>query len=120
MDVDRLCAAGINYKSGVARFLGDAGLYETVLKTFLTDDTWPHAKEAYKARDYHALFESAHSLKGIAGNIDMTDVYRASSVLTEILRKNEHPDESALDAAFKELSEYCTRVIEGITEASAV
>ena len=80
MDISILESCGIDYSHGLARFLGDTALYESVLEMFLNDSTMDEARAAMSARDYQALFEAAHQLKGISGNQDMTMLYGCPAV----------------------------------------
>lgn len=102
MDTALLKQGGIDYEKGVARFLGDHALYEEVLLTYLADNAFSRAEEAYDAKDYKALFACAHELKGTCGNLDITTVYQAACALVELLRDGNYI-EAAIISAFASL-----------------
>lgn len=117
MNQEILVASGINYASGVARFLGDSQLYERLLIAFEKDHSFTQAKAAFEQHDYETLLQCVHALKGVTGNMDMTELYRISGALTELLRTNEHPSEKAVCTAFSDLERAYVTVMSGIAAA---
>ncbi|MDD4076280.1 MAG: Hpt domain-containing protein [Eubacteriales bacterium] len=99
MNVEMLKSAGIDYDRAVKRFMGKAHIYEKVLGDFLDDTALDLAIEAYNGGDKQGLFECAHEMKGVSGNMDMTDLYRVACELVELLREGTVPND-ALEAAF--------------------
>lgn len=110
---------GVDYAAGVRRFMEDRELYEEMLTAFLSDGCCSKAAEAFDKRDYTALFEQAHTLKGASGNLDMPQLYCASSELTEFLRHNSAPDEYKLSELFDKVRAEYARVVNGIRAACA-
>lgn len=47
---------------------------------------------AYEAKDYQTVFNNAHALKGVTGNLALTSLYEISSIICEATRNNPHPD----------------------------
>ena len=90
MNVDMLKKAGINYESGVSRFMDDAKLYESVLERFLQDTTLQRASAALDSFDEAEMMKAVHEVKGVSANMDMMDLYAASSALTQLLRTPGH------------------------------
>ena len=82
MNINILKTCGVNYENGVERFLGDSVLYENMLKMFLEDDSFSKAVAALAEGNYKKLFESVHSIKGVAGNIDIDPLFKSASQLT--------------------------------------
>lgn len=117
MNTDILKRAGIDYDSGLDRFMGDAELYETVLAMFLDDCSLQKAGDARAKGDYPAMFEAMHELKGVAGNEDMTDLYKASCELVELLRGGSDYDYAAIDRSFDEVSRSYAAAKAGILDA---
>jgi glycosyltransferase involved in cell wall biosynthesis len=78
--------AGINYDDGVARFVGNAGMYEKFLRSFLQDDSFAQLREAMGRGDVGASFQAAHTLKGLTGNLSLERLYKKLVVLTDALR----------------------------------
>lgn len=118
MNKEILKAHGVDYDAGVRRFMGDEPLYEEMLIAFLADECAANAESALKKQDYKALFEQVHALKGVAGNLDMTELYRAASELTNVLRKEELPGSDAIAAMCETMLAAYRRVMAGIQAAS--
>lgn len=118
MNINRLQQAGIDYKGGLARFLGDQELYETVLMAFLTDDNLEKARLALGRGDREALFSCAHELKGSSGNSNMTGLYAASCELVSLLRGGADIGGAETAAGFARFEKAYNAAREGIKEAS--
>ena len=116
MKADVLRAAGIDYEAGVARFLGDEALYETVLTAFMNDDVVRLARDAYMRGDRAALLSKVHEAKGASGNADLTDVYEAACALVTLLRGGAYTD-AELEAGYLRFEAAYLRAQKGIREA---
>ncbi|WP_304509796.1 Hpt domain-containing protein [Anaerotignum sp.] len=117
MDSKVLKEAGIDLERGVARFLGDRQLYESILLNFLVDKTFANAKEAMEEENYKDLYECVHTLKGVAANTDMTILYRTTGELCDYLRKQEAPDKEKTTLLFCQMEEAYYSVMKGIVAA---
>ncbi|MDD4844158.1 MAG: hypothetical protein PHU31_07480 [Anaerotignum sp.] len=117
MDSDVLKSAGIDFEKGIARFLGDRKLYESILVNFLNDTTFTLASEAFKNEKYTCLYECVHMLKGVAGNTDMTMLFRSTGALCDYLRKCEDPDREVVILLFREIEEAYYSAMLGIVAA---
>lgn len=89
MDAEKLRQSGIDFDSGVRRFVGDRELYETVLKAFLNDTLLERASAAFDQNDRQALLSAVHELKGASGNSDMTELFSACCRLLVLLRSSD-------------------------------
>ena len=118
MDRTILEENGIDYTAGLRRFMEDRELYEEMLTAFLSDDSFSKALEAFGREDYTALFEQAHALKGASGNLDMPQLYRASSELTEFLRHCREPEAAQVTALFDKMQSAYRQVIHAVRTAS--
>lgn len=112
-----LASHGINYDGGAARFLGDTELYETVLKSFPDDLSFPSASEAFDKGDCKQLFFNIHTLKGVAGELDMTRLYSASCALADALRGSALPEAARVEKLFAEVKSAYYEVLAGIAAA---
>lgn len=109
---------GIDYAAGLRRFLEDRELYEEMLTAFLSDDSFQKASEAFCRKDYSALFDQAHALKGASGNLDMPELYRASGELTEFLRHNRAPEAARVSELFYDMQAAYSQVAHALRAAS--
>ena len=86
MNKDTLIAANVDYENGIKRFAGNAPLYEKYLLKFKDNVHYEAAKAAYEAGDFDTLLKEAHTLKGVAGTLGLTDIYQTCSNIVTALR----------------------------------
>lgn len=83
--------AAINRAEGIARLMGDAGLFARVLARFRKD--YRHAadriREALAVGDAELALRQAHTLKGAAGMIEATPLREAAQALEQALRRSD-------------------------------
>ena len=72
--LEKLKAAGIDGSDALSRFVGNEGLLEKFLKKFLNDQNYQKLCEAIDAEDYEAALAASHTLKGVSGNLSMTEL----------------------------------------------
>lgn len=77
---------GVDMKKTLERFVEDEAFYAECLSKFLSDRSWPLLKHAYEHKNFNEMFECAHTLKGVTGNLGLTPLYDATSDLVEALR----------------------------------
>ncbi|MGN0346977.1 MAG: Hpt domain-containing protein [Lachnospiraceae bacterium] len=76
---------GADYYDVLDRFMRE-DLVEHFALNFLQDRTYKELEKAIMAKDVEASFRAAHNLKGVAGNLGFSELFRVSSDLTEQLR----------------------------------
>lgn len=86
MNEDILMKAGVDYRKGVKRYLGDSEIYELLLLDFCADKQMQRSDDALKHGSRDELLEVAHEVKGTAANLDMLRLSEASSALVTALR----------------------------------
>ncbi len=111
MNIEILIQYGIDYNDGLKRFIGNSDLYQMLLLEFLRDEEYAEAEKSLKAKDYQAAFNHFHTLKGVVGNLSMTELYKKCCVIVEKLRYNDYV---SLDKCFLEFEATYHRVYEGI------
>lgn len=90
MNEEILKKAGIDYDGGVSRFKGRSALYEKVLAKFPNDTAFERSCNAYDAGNMTELLAASHELKGVCGNMNLTELYIASDRLVKLLRREEY------------------------------
>ncbi len=101
--------AGLNIKRGIQQVGGNEQLYQKLLKDFLHnhEHLGQDLEKYIQQNDQQQATRSAHTLKGVTGNIGAERLYQASSEIDQKLKKGE-PIESTLlnefSSAFNELS----------------
>lgn len=89
MEKEILINANIDYENGKNRFAGNEALYEKYLLKFKDDPHFEGAKAAFAVKDYEKLLKETHALKGVAGTLGITTVYRASADIVSAIREAE-------------------------------
>ena len=78
----------INVEEGLGRVRNNAMLYKRMLSMFIDSKEVGQLEDALAEGNLEAASHEAHSVKGIAGNLSLTDLYNISDILTEELRKD--------------------------------
>lgn len=76
---------GANYRDLLQR-LGSKEFAELFAKKFLDDDSFSNLEKALAAQNAEDAFRAVHTLKGVAQNLSLDNLYRVSFELTENLR----------------------------------
>lgn len=76
----RLEEAGIDVSAALERFMGNEALLERFLKKFLNDVNYEKLVTAINAGQREDALTAAHTLKGVTGNLAMTELF---DLLTE-------------------------------------
>ncbi len=71
----RLSDAGIDVDNALERFMGNEALLDRFLNKFLADESYPQLTQAISNHDLAAAITASHSLKGVCGNLSMTQLY---------------------------------------------
>ena len=86
MNREKLIEAGIDYDEGVHRFAGKPEIYEKYLLKFFEGSLMDDLSDELKNNDFDKAFQTAHSLKGTAGNVSLNRFYSKICELVEMLR----------------------------------
>ncbi len=78
---------------------------------FLEDENFQAAKACLDGGDYEGLFQHVHEIKGISGNVSITDLYRTSSHVVALLRAKDYDN---IPAAFNEMADAYKMAVEAI------
>lgn len=82
----KLEAIGIDVDDALKRFVNNDKLMAKFMKKFLTDPCYGQLVEAIKSGNVETSFKSAHTLKGVAGNLSMKQLFAVVSEATEHFR----------------------------------
>ncbi len=110
----QLEAAGIDVSGALSRFMGNESLLERFLKKFLTDENYSHLQEALSGNDLNGAITAAHTLKGLCGNLSMTDLFELFSRQVALFRND---DLAGGTAMMEEISQAYEKTVEAITAA---
>lgn len=98
--------AGIDVQSALERFMDNEMLLERFLKKFLDDPNYGKLKEAQVAGDREGAVTASHSMKGVCGNLSMTELFDLLTRQVGLLRAEDWEGAMALmpgiDRAYEE------------------
>jgi two-component system, sensor histidine kinase and response regulator len=91
--------AGINIGEGLARVAGNRRLYRDLLTQFAAKqaDAATQISAALESNDRRIAERIAHTVKGVAGNLGMTEVYAAAQELEKAIRESQESAPKTLD-----------------------
>lgn len=93
MNLQETCEKmNVNYKETLERFCGNETIYKKFLKRFLEDSTYLNLEQAWEKHDYEEIEKNAHTLKGVAGNLGLTNLFNSSNNLFQTIKKREYKD----------------------------
>ncbi len=102
--------AGLDAQDGLRRVAGNQKLYRKLLRQFLTQqaDAPTQIREQLRAHDVAGAERSAHTVKGVAGNLGAKTIQAVAAELEKAIRDGANPDQVAalnqrLDEAFSTL-----------------
>ena len=95
---------GGDYNVALSRMMND-DFIKRMLTKFLANNAFNIIKEGFDNKDAKTLFEGAHSLKGVAGNLALNSLYDKTCVIVEAVRDFENVKEFNLDKEMKELED---------------
>lgn len=111
-DVEQLKQMNFDVDATIARFAGNSGMYFKFLGKFLNDKSYENFEKALSENNFEAAEAAVHTLKGVAGNLGMTDLFNVSNnILTQIRNGNT----SGIDAMVSELGIEYKRVTDFIS-----
>ncbi len=91
----------IDVEGSLARFAGMESMYIKFLKKLPEDENYRKLKEAVDGQNNEEIEVSAHTLKGISGNLGLTGIYDKSSRIVSAVREHR---EQEIPGLMEELS----------------
>lgn len=79
------------------------------------DKTYQSLSESLEKKDYETAFRAAHTLKGVAANLDLEPLLKSSSALTETLRNKDY-DEETIHELFQEVKTAYFMILDKLKE----
>lgn len=98
---------GVDYVTAVKRMSDNTAFYAELLRLFFNDDPPRRVIAAFEKKDYDKAQFEAHSLKGTAANLGLTDISQiASAVFLHLKNK----DFLMAEALLEDLVKACCQV----------
>lgn len=108
----QLVDAGVDLAGVMERFMNNETLLERFMRKFKDDPSYRELCEAVSQKDNDRAFSASHTLKGVAGNLGLIDLYRMSSEQCECFRAG---DFAAGEEKMQSVTKEYERVVAGIT-----
>ena len=100
---------GGNYQQAIQTMMMDAFITKMLTK-FLDKNAYQDILDSYQKNDLHGVFEAAHSLKGVCGNLALTPIYEKASVVCEATRNLKEGEVVDVSKQIEDLKETYQRV----------
>lgn len=86
--IEELKEAGINTDEALKRFMNNEALYEKMLRKLPNLMNGKQVLEKIDADDVNGAIETAHTLKGVLGNLSITPLFEAYTDIVTLLRQD--------------------------------
>lgn len=93
----------VDIDNTMMRFMNNETLFKKFLLKFPNDNNISELKELINTKQYDVASSTAHTLKGVTGNLGLTPLYVRFTAMVEDLRNKEYGN---LDTQYKEIAEY--------------
>ncbi|MBP5160369.1 MAG: Hpt domain-containing protein [Lachnospiraceae bacterium] len=87
--LQKLGDAGADINQTLQRFMNNEGIYVKFLGKFLDDPSFKGLEESMDQKDYEEALRQAHTLKGVAGNLGLTPIFKAAETMVANFRAGE-------------------------------
>ncbi len=89
MDYNKLEEAGVDVATLKERLMNNEALINRFMVRFVENESYRDLKAAIKASDWGAACEAAHKLKGMCGNLSITELFRLFSQQVTLFRSGD-------------------------------
>lgn len=104
LTIETLKNIGADTDEGLQRCLNNEAFYLRLVKMAAEDQSFEQLRDAIEKGDLDEAFERAHALKGVLGNVSLTNVLEPIKEITEDLRARTEKDYTEiLDKIFEEI-----------------
>lgn len=109
--IDKLKNLGADIDDAMRRFQGNEGLYKRLLNKFPEQAVNLNAKVYFQNEDYEKALENVHTLKGLAANLSLANLYEAYSEVVNLLRTERYDEAEQRYFALLPLEDKYNKVI---------
>ena len=109
---------GFDLAAGLSRLMGNKRLYRKLLVDFGTKytETASEIREALATNDFDQAHSLVHNLKGLAGNLEATNLQAAAVEMEKLVKGDQKktPSKKQLDQKFMELEKAMNQALEAV------
>ena len=113
MDKEKLKEVGVDIDSVLQRFMGNEALMEKFLLRFEEDQAYVDLVEAVAKQDVEKAVAASHTLKGVSGNLSMTELYALTTKQVDLLREGKVQEAFAMMSQIQAVYERLVGEIRG-------
>ncbi len=95
-DYEKLTRAGLDMESLIRRLMGNESLVRIFIKKFTEDQNWAKLQQAFADRDMEQAEMASHTLKGMCGNLSVTELYGLFTEQVNLIRSGEYTKAEAM------------------------
>ncbi len=95
-NTERLVNAGVDVDALLGRLMGNASLVRVFIKKFAEDQTIIKLEQAFAKRDAKAAEMASHTLKGMCGNLSLTELFALFTEQVNLLRTGMYDSAEAM------------------------
>lgn len=104
-----------NYQEAISRMMNDAFVLK-MLTRFYEKDELENLLNAYQEKNFADVFSFAHALKGVSGNLALSNFYKLIQDITEKTRHHENSKELNLDQELMLLKEEYKKEVDAFSQ----
>lgn len=116
--IEALSPYGIDYDDALDRFGGNAALYARLACKYLDDTHYVGLVAALDVDDLEEAYTQAHTLKGVAGNLSLRDLYLAAGHVSDALHLGQDARARTYMPQVKQAHERAIKGLEILRDAS--
>ena len=103
---------GADIEDAMRRFQGNEGLYKRLLAKFPEQTVNLNSAEHFEKEEYEKALENIHTLKGLAANLSLANLYEAYSEVVNLLRTERYIEAEQRYFALIPLEEKYNKIIQ--------
>ena len=103
----------VNIKEALGRVRDNRKLFRRMLGMFMESGEFAALEDCLMQKDYNKAADAAHAIKGMTGNLSLTELFKASTKMMEELRQGAASEETqaAFRAAYSQTRLYVEEIM---------
>ena len=103
----------VNIKEGLGRVRDNKKLFRRMLGLFMESGEFAVLEDSLMQKDYNKAADAAHAIKGMTGNLSLTELFKISTRMMEELRQGIASEDTQTDfrAAYSQTRLYVEEVM---------
>ena len=106
-----LDSLGVDTEGTINRFVGNEDIYVKFLKVYIEEERMPAIYAALEEKNTDELIMKVHKLKGVSGNLGMTELYELAEDVIARLRNGSY---DGVEELLKQINSVYDRICDAI------